>query len=61
MGEQVDDCSLERREFDWLRFEPLPSSKSEQPPDQLATLLGGTLGHAEHTLLFVGQLDTLLE
>ena len=59
--EQVGDSVLKCRELDCAGLQPLAPSKSEQPLDELAALLGGTLGHRQHLALIVGELRAFVE
>src|SRR5215467_8063886 len=44
-----------------MRLELLASSEGEQPPDQLAPLLGGTLRHAEDLTMILIERDPFVE
>src|SRR5947209_4269929 len=44
-----------------MRLQALAAGEGKQAADELAPLLGGTLGHAEHALLLVTKLGAALE
>src|SRR5947209_16800228 len=44
-----------------MRLQALAAGEGKQAADELTPLLGGTLGHAEHTFLLVTELGAALE